>query len=429
MIQVNATKSHVLSCQFKYWYPLFSKFTIKSIVLDVPKDFIDFLYEDGIIIPDLKEADSTTNVNINLKSFICEINSAIQKLNGAVFPKLNFSAPSDALWINTGSLKCFTYTEILLLLKSSDRILFDIEHSFDLCPQYHSFHSESESESPFLNTTQLSNNLNEVTLVLRKWVNINPSSEFRCFIINNQLVAISQRDCTTCYSFLNTSDTQMYIKKVISLFCSKCLFPSTTSKPNTNLDDSHQKTSSSTMTSSINNNNSSHNHKFNLHTYVADVYIRNFDSQDMNNNDSITTASNPSNNNPYVDDNSCNEIKIEKNLRLLDISPFGEPTDALLFDWVSDFYPMLQHDNHNTANNTTDTNVAAAVNGSSNDEKNITSNSMNMKGIQLRVITNESEVMKSTRNITNTPIDVTQANDFYKFMDICKLQEQELELD
>uniref|UniRef100_T1JNB7 Uncharacterized protein n=1 Tax=Strigamia maritima TaxID=126957 RepID=T1JNB7_STRMM len=36
-------------------------------------------------------------------------------------------------------------------------------------------------------------------LILRKWVDVNPAMEFRCFVKNNNLIGISQRDVSNLY--------------------------------------------------------------------------------------------------------------------------------------------------------------------------------------------------------------------------------------
>ena len=56
-----------------------------------------------------------------------KVNKIIASFDGAVFPKLNWSSPKDAAWINFGStLKCTSATDILVLLKASDFINHDI---------------------------------------------------------------------------------------------------------------------------------------------------------------------------------------------------------------------------------------------------------------------------------------------------------------
>lgn len=51
-----------------------------------------------------------------------------------VFPKLNWSAPRDATWINAGeNLKCMSPGEVIMLIKSSDFAIHDLCHAFDCC--------------------------------------------------------------------------------------------------------------------------------------------------------------------------------------------------------------------------------------------------------------------------------------------------------
>lgn len=53
---------------------------------------------------------------------------AIQELGGCVVPKLNWSCPSDATWVNPSTtLACSNAGQVVLMLKSSDRITHDLE--------------------------------------------------------------------------------------------------------------------------------------------------------------------------------------------------------------------------------------------------------------------------------------------------------------
>jgi D123 len=105
------------------------------------------------------------------------IRSATAELGGKVLPKLNWSAPKDATWISlTNDMECRTANEIYLLLKSSDFVNHDLEQAFDGCVG-----DEEPISIPYV-------------LVLRKSFNLNPSLEFRGFVHNRSLVAISQRE-------------------------------------------------------------------------------------------------------------------------------------------------------------------------------------------------------------------------------------------
>lgn len=71
-----------------------------------------------------------------------------------------------------------------MLLKSSDRVAHDICNAFDHCP---------DPAAPPV----------DYVLALRKWQNLRPESEFRCFIRNNALVGISQREVTQFFPQLS----------------------------------------------------------------------------------------------------------------------------------------------------------------------------------------------------------------------------------
>jgi hypothetical protein len=99
-------------------------------------------------------------------------------------PKLNWSAPKDATWISpTNDMECRTPNEIYLLLKSSDFVTHDLEQAFDGC-----VNDQKPTPIPYV-------------LVLRKSFNLNPSLEFRCFVRNHSLIAVSQREMNY-FSFL-----------------------------------------------------------------------------------------------------------------------------------------------------------------------------------------------------------------------------------
>lgn len=122
------------------------------------------------------------------------IESAIIAFGGEVFPKLNWSAPLDAAWMNCGSMKCRNAAEIFLLLKSSDRIAYDLDHMYELC----------EPSSHMIQT--------QYTLVIRKWANLNASQEFRVFVLNNEIVG-------NHYVSLYVKDQITYKYKLCFCYC------------------------------------------------------------------------------------------------------------------------------------------------------------------------------------------------------------------
>jgi hypothetical protein len=97
-------------------------------------------------------------------------------------PKLNWSSPKDATWMNANSMDCRTANDVYLLLKSSDFVTHDLEHAFD---------ETVPGEGP---EAELTTATIPYHLVLRKAFEMNPSVEFRCFVRNRKLVGITQRD-------------------------------------------------------------------------------------------------------------------------------------------------------------------------------------------------------------------------------------------
>lgn len=206
-------REHVLNCNFSAWYPKFKNITIRSRVIPLPKEFVDYLKADNVVLPGEPvptlsgaEAESDSEEWLSLDEDPNEqaisapefnevdsaIRDAIVDLEGTVFPKLNWSSPLDASWISfDGTLKCQSPNDIYLLLKSSDKISNTLFDSFKHCED-----GEGEMTDGF-------------ELVLRKWKDINPGIEFRCFVKDNNLVAISQRDTASCYDFIAQNETDI----------------------------------------------------------------------------------------------------------------------------------------------------------------------------------------------------------------------------
>eukprot|EP00794_Sanderia_malayensis_P006883 gene6883-7658_t len=210
-------REHVRNCMFSTWYPHFRQLTIKSRIIKLPDDFVNYLLADGIVLPadngpspscrefncedsdnklhsktvESQEADDWSDCDDevalpNFPELQAEVNEAIKELSGAVFPKLNWSCPKDARWISAdGTLKCRSFSDICLLLKSSDFIMHDLTNAFEFC-------EDSTERLP----------TDSFELVLRKWTEISPAAEFRCFVKKDRLIAITQRDTTNFYDFL-----------------------------------------------------------------------------------------------------------------------------------------------------------------------------------------------------------------------------------
>lgn len=135
-----------------------------------------------------------------------KIKDIIKELGGLVAPKLNWSAPKDATWISMkkNSMECATPDDIYLLLKSSDFITHDLEHAFSDTVEDEIFRKEDI----------------DYVLVLRKWFHVNPSSEFRCFVRERNIVGICQRDPNHFDFLFNLQDV---IRDVILRFFEEVL--------------------------------------------------------------------------------------------------------------------------------------------------------------------------------------------------------------
>jgi len=268
-ISIKPTKSEAHATQFSSWYHSFRNIdkttittntttkrirknvTIESIIIrPLPTDFVEYLSSDGVCLPDCAKKvsscmnddasdDDSYNSSSNddedseeLKKYsfpelTSQIQTALSTLSGpnnlGIMPKLNWSSPKDAMWMNCGSLKCTKVGDIYLLLKSSDFIVSDLECSIDDClddddtasvkqdgveevndmiegismtKESNDHSDDGAAATTGMKTTANDNrpnsidknsNIFEYELVLRKWCNLHPSMEFRCFVYDHEL--------------------------------------------------------------------------------------------------------------------------------------------------------------------------------------------------------------------------------------------------
>ncbi|OJD17986.1 cell division cycle protein 123 [Emergomyces pasteurianus Ep9510] len=204
-------KSHILHCSYHYWYPKYRTFTPKARLIPLTNAFLDYLRADGILLPPQHEnppgADNDSGVysisdgsdsddegadpSTHWQDIHTQIRATIEELGGKVAPKLNWSAPKDATWMSaTNDMQCRTPNDIYLLLKSSDFVTHDLEHAFDDCAS----DTEDEEGEDKEEQKQAEKTRIPYHLVLRKYITLNPSLEFRCFVRDRQLLCLCQRD-------------------------------------------------------------------------------------------------------------------------------------------------------------------------------------------------------------------------------------------
>ena len=133
------------------------------------------------------------------------VRAAIAALGGAATPKLTWSAPKDAVWMATGNTTmCRNPGEVLLLLKASDAIAFDLTEAYDCCADVTDERVASLSK--------------DVALHLRRWRDVRPALEFRLFVRDGDLVGMCQRDCSNFYPFLTERKQKDTLEETLVLF-------------------------------------------------------------------------------------------------------------------------------------------------------------------------------------------------------------------
>jgi len=141
------------------------------------------------------------------------ISAGIRGMGGSVLPKCCWSAPIDATWVTTlNSTKCEQADEVALLLKASDRVAHDVDLFFATTD--HQRHT-GRSHEP----------CGGVPLVLKRWYDLRPECEMRCFVRNRRLVGVSQRHMTQYFPQLESR--QEDILDALLRFHARKIIPST----------------------------------------------------------------------------------------------------------------------------------------------------------------------------------------------------------
>lgn len=260
------TRADVLACQFSSWYPVFSNLppnnplkrknvTIKSIVLDLPDAFREYMVADGVRLPEgahvssglmdgdenadewssdddssaderqhqhqqqqqqqsLTDDETPETPNFQFPKLNQQIEAAIAELGGAVVPKLNWSCPKDAVWMNSGTLQCRTAGDVYLLTKTSDFCSYDVHHALRDVVE---LQDSSEEDCVGNDRSSALPSRPPLQLALRKWCQLYPSQEFRCFVRNNKLVAACQRQSSQHYPHL-VRDADRYQALLVAFY-------------------------------------------------------------------------------------------------------------------------------------------------------------------------------------------------------------------
>ncbi|KAI1094743.1 D123-domain-containing protein [Rostrohypoxylon terebratum] len=233
------TRDHIINCSYDSWFPKYRTSCIKSRIIPLSPEFVDYIREDGIVLadddgaepeddewesapstfrPPVEEVDSDSDSdeeeeaprlppNQRFPELHQTIKDKIAELGGEVAPKLNWTAPKDAAWISPhqNTIKCTSPNDIYLLLKSSNFITHDLEHAFDNCTPIRNTPASASTTPPF-----------KPVLVLRSYFNPHTAMEFRCFVKHRNLIAISQRDLNF-FEFLKSLKADI-VNRISQLF-------------------------------------------------------------------------------------------------------------------------------------------------------------------------------------------------------------------
>lgn len=127
------------ACDCRRWYSLFEKNSIKTSFIPIDERFLAYLKSDSVVLPkssvvhafrkdelsddeDAVSVDGESVLEEDFSELTHALRLAISQFGGKAFIKLNWSAPSDASWMNAGSLSCMTNGDVFLLLKSSSKV-------------------------------------------------------------------------------------------------------------------------------------------------------------------------------------------------------------------------------------------------------------------------------------------------------------------
>lgn len=124
----------------------------------------------------------------------------IASLGGSVFVKTNWHSPKDAFWITAGqTLCCKDISDVYQLIKASSICKKDISWS----------QTNQEIDTNIESSQQY--------LIFKKWHDIHPGTEFRCFVRKKRLICISPRDWPHFHEYICSERTNI-VADIISTF-------------------------------------------------------------------------------------------------------------------------------------------------------------------------------------------------------------------
>lgn len=200
------------------WINLLKKVCIESEYVVIPEFVQEYILDEMIILPkecntanneeewlNEIEDDSEKTEEPEFPEFSSKVQNIIDRLGKSCFIKTNHSSPKDAFWITTGqTLKVRDLTDFYQLIKASSLVKEDLK-----------------------STISKQNGNNSCVVVFKKWLEIHPGSEFRCFVKDKSLIAISPRDWPQFHHHFQSQRVDI-VNDITSLFKEnvKAIFPS-----------------------------------------------------------------------------------------------------------------------------------------------------------------------------------------------------------
>ncbi|MES1912613.1 MAG: hypothetical protein MHM6MM_004858 [Cercozoa sp. M6MM] len=236
----------VEACDIARWYPRLEHVSFDTELLPLEKDVVAFLRRDGAALPrscrqdaqlqesqlesvgqtiewsDDEDADTVDDGGADTDDFDCpelitRINETVTRLGGTVLPKLNWSAPRDAVWNSVSqSLQCVDANDVFAMLKASRFASHDLFRAYDCCCLV----EHDEDKVAEIETRRREGPRGGFVLALRRFDHdLTHAHEFRCFVAGRRLLRVTQRDHRTRFDKLHEKETQDAIKsKILSFF-------------------------------------------------------------------------------------------------------------------------------------------------------------------------------------------------------------------
>lgn len=211
-LALNVDCAAVTECSITTWYPLHrSGQTFKTRLVPLSEAFVAYLQSDGpCVLPATARGAAVGSRGRTAVDDDCELSDgsdgdddgggaprfpgveaaidvAIAAVGGVAFCKLNWSAPRDAAWMAGGNLRCSSAADVFALVAASEFAAHDACRAYDRC---------LDAGDPDVVRCVL-------TLALRAWRDLDASREFRCFVLDERVVAACQRKVDATFEDLD----------------------------------------------------------------------------------------------------------------------------------------------------------------------------------------------------------------------------------